>query len=95
MIGKIVIAVAGALFALILAGEITGISVKENQKYGQPTDRGNAYFLCVVFVFAFAMFLGLAGGKSSERRDQIAWIVFVVTIIPALIGVRLGLGREK
>ena len=50
-----------------------------------------AYVMCGLSVFAFAVFLGGAADLPCAERNQLSESVFLVMIIPALLGVRFAL----
>jgi hypothetical protein len=91
MIKTIGLILWGAFVAFMLAR--SAVATLRSHEPGRDFDHGNTYFLCVVFVFSCSVIVG--GGLSIwSKSPALGSIIntFLVTLVPALLGIRVELG---
>lgn len=79
MVRKIIAIAIGGFIAIAVAHGFTEIFVEENQKHKKPTNRGVAYFLCVVFVFVASILWGAIVASLVYPGDEQEWSGRVAT----------------
>lgn len=83
MVMKLVLIAVAMLFSGFVAHGLTDLSKIKH--------RSSAYVICFLCVVTVSTLLGL-GGQPCATSDSIT-NAFLVTILPALLGVRLALGK--
>lgn len=91
MIKTIGLILWGAFMAFMIAKSV--MESLRSHEPGRGFDRGASYFLCVTFVFSCSVIVGggLSVWSKSPAVDSII-NTFLVTVVPALLGVRVELG---
>lgn len=107
MLSRIVIIVGVALLAFMLSGLFTQLVPYSDRR---TVRRPLAYLLCVIIVFAASVVTGVMlaspstvgpgedvyqPGLSLAKRDELVTNIFLISVLPALLGVYAILGRKR